>query len=153
MRLAERILPSLKALIASWLCCNLAFWVGVIPLCVTYERSFSQDMRNLDVLLVIGFVTACYLSLCWLFLALPCELFRTKGLGSMTPRRGALIGVLASLPFVFALISASGWRATEELATNPAVTLEAFLGTLPHVMGMLATGFSFGFLRQKWSPK
>ena len=152
MTLADRILPSLKALIASWLCCNLAFWVGVIPWWVTYRRSFSHDMRDLDVLLVIGFVTACYLSLCWLFLALPCELFRTKGLGSMTPRRGALIGVLASLPFVVAIISASGWRATEELATNPAVTLEAFLGTLPHVMGMLATGFSFGWLRQKWSP-
>lgn len=152
MTLAERILPSLKALIASWLCCNLAFWVGVIPWWVTYRRSFSHDMRDLDVLLVIGFVTACYLSLCWLFLALPCELFRTKGLGSMRPRRGALIGVLASLPFVIAIGAASGWRATEEIATNPAVTLEAFLGTLPHVMGMLATGFSFGWLRQKWTP-
>jgi arylsulfatase A-like enzyme len=152
MTLTDRILPSLKALIASWLCCNLAFWVGVIPWWVTYRRSFSHDMRDLDVLLVIGFVTACYLSLCWLFLALPCELFRTKGLGSMPPRRGAMIGVLASLPFVVAIITASSWRATEELATNPAVTLEAFLGTLPHVLGMLATGFSFGWLRQKWSP-
>ncbi len=153
MTLADRLIPSLKALIAGWLCCNLAFWVGVIPLCVTYERSFSQDMRNLDALLIIGFVTACYLSLCWLFLALPCELFRAKGLGSMPPRRGALIGVLASLPFVVAIIIASAWLATEEVAANPAVTLEAFLGTLPHATGMLATGFSFGFLRQKWSPK
>jgi arylsulfatase A-like enzyme len=154
--LSSRIFPSLKALLGSWVCCNLAFWIGATPLMVTLRRNFSLDMRNLDVMLVIGFVSAICLLICWLVLALPFELGRSKGLGSMAPGKGARIGALTSLPLML-LVAGFAFGAAKAEWSIPgkdqqALVIEASLGTLPHLLSMLATGLSFGWLRQKWSP-
>lgn len=154
--LSSRIFPSLKALLGSWVCCNLAFWIGATPLVVTLRRNFSQGRLNADVVMVIGFVSAIYLLMCWLVLALPFELGRSKGLGSMAPGKGARIGALAALPLMLLLVGFAYGAAKAEWPTPgkdlQALVLEASLGTLPHLLAIMATGLSFGWLRQKWTP-
>lgn len=153
--MSQRIVPSLKTLIGSWLCCNLAFWLGMLPILAFSTR--SSDAGNDNAFLVIGYCTGLYLLILWFVLALPFELLRAKGLGSMTPRQGAIIGLTASLPFVLFVLGLAVWTVVHE-SSMPGrdlrtLLLEVSLDSPPFLLAMLATGFSAGWLRQQTTPK
>jgi hypothetical protein len=139
---------SLAALFIAWVACNLAWWLGSLPVLI---GNGGWQVRNLAMLaLIFGLNSGFVLFGVWLLLVLPLERF----LGLDWSRRGALRGFLAALPFALAWVLMSGVfvsvQGAQVTGTPPSpVTGEVVMGTLPYVLATLVAGTAFGWARSR----
>lgn len=140
--------PSLVALLVSWVACNLAWWLGSLPVVIGKGSWRVEDLVALT--LIFGIHSGLVLFGVWLLLILPLERF----LGLDWSRRGVLKGFLAALPFALVWVVVSGvfLNVQEAQVTGVAEspeTGEVVAGTLPYVLATLVAGTAFGWIRAR----
>jgi hypothetical protein len=146
-KMIQTLRGSLIALFISWLACNLAWWLGSVPVLIGTEVWQAENFFALA--FIVGFNTAVVIFGVWLLLALPLEwLLRMNW-----SRHGARGGFLAAVPFALLWVAGSVFLFTRESqvpgAGGSPVKGEVFFGTLPYVLATLAAGAAFGWARAR----
>jgi hypothetical protein len=142
---------SLKALLAAWVACNLAWWLGALPALIGFGTEVWQPKNWVPLALLFGLHSGVVLLGVGVLLILPMDWI----LGWDGSRLGARGGFLAALPFAGFWVAVSLVLSHQEPppAGGPGAGFkgEVFLGTLPYVLATLAAGTVFGWARARFA--
>ena len=140
----RKVKLSFLAMLCGWVACNIAWWVGAIPILLKPGSS----LRGAD-FMMIGTFTGIVVLITWLVIFLPSDLFVSNTSRLRQPLVAARCGLLVSFTLVAAIFGYVAWF---EIASHGLVegvwrTLDK--AALPYALGTCATGSVAAYVRAR----
>ena len=140
----RKVKLSFLAMLCGWIACNIAWWVGAIPILLKPGSS----LRGAD-FMMIGTFTGIVVLIAWLVIFLPTDLLVSDASTLRRPRTAAWCGLFVSFTLVAAIFGYFAWF---EIASHGLVegvwrTLDK--AALPYALGTCATGTVAAYVRAR----
>ncbi len=140
----RKVKLSFLAMLCGWVACNIAWWVGAIPILLKPGSS----LRGAD-FLMIGTFTGIVVSITWLVIFLPTDLLvsdasRLRRLGT-----AAWCGFLTSFAVVAAVFAWVAWFEVVHHGLLEGLWRTLDKAALPYALGTCATGIVAAYVRAR----
>lgn len=135
---------SFLAMLCGWIACNIAWWVGAIPILLKPGSS----LRGAD-FMMIGTFTGIVVLIAWLVIFLPSDLFVSGASALRRPRTAAWCGFLASFAIVAAVFASAAWFEVVRHGLLQGLWRTLDKAALPYALGTCATGTVAAYVRAR----
>jgi hypothetical protein len=133
---------SFLAMLCGWVACNIAWWVGAIPILLKPGSS----LRSTDFMMISSF-TGIVVMIAWVVIFLPTDLVVTDASTLRRPRTAARCGFLASFVIVAAVFAWAAWFEVVHHGLLPGLWRTLDKAALPYALGTCATGSVAAYAR------
>lgn|GEM_PF-1023338 len=139
----RKVSLSFLAMLCGWIACNIAWWVGAVPILLNPGAS----LRSAD-FLMIGTFTGMVVLISWLVIFLPTDLVVRDASRLRRPGSAAWCGFLTSFAIVAAVFA---WVAWIEVVQHGLGGLWRMFdkAALPYALGTCATGTVAAYVRAR----
>jgi hypothetical protein len=135
---------SFLAMLCGWVACNIAWWVGAIPILLKPGSS----LRGAD-FMMIGTFTGIVVLITWLVIFLPTDLFVSDNSMLRRPLKASLCGFLTSFAIVAAIFGYIAWSEVANHGFVEGVWRTLDKAALPYALGTCATGTVAAYVRAR----
>jgi hypothetical protein len=140
----RKVKLSFLAMLCGWIACNIAMWVGAIPILLKPGSS----LRSAD-FMMIGTFTGIVVLIAWLVIVLPTDLFVSDASTLRRPRTAAWCGFLSSFSIVAAIFGYIAWFEIANHGFVEGVWRTLDKAALPYALGTCATGTAAAYVRAR----
>ena len=140
----RKVSLSFLAMLCGWVACNIAWWVGAIPILLKPGSS----LRGAD-FLMIGTFTGIVVSITWLVIFLPTDLLVSDASRMRIPCAAAWCGFLASFAIVAAVFAWVAWFEVVHHGLWEGFWRTLDKAALPYALGTCATGTVAAYVRAR----
>jgi hypothetical protein len=131
-------------MLCGWVACNIAWWVGAIPILLKPGSS----LRGAD-FMMIGTYTGIVVLIAWLMIFLPTDFFVSDASTLRRPRTAAWCGFLASFAIVAAIFGYIAWFEIANHGFVEGVWRTLDKAALPYALGTCATVTAAAYVRAR----
>ncbi len=140
----RKVKLSFLAMLCGWVACNIAWWVGAIPILLKPGSS----LRGADFMMK-GTFTGIVVLIAWLVIFLPTDLYVSNTSRLRRPWTAACYGFLSAFAIVVAVFVAFAWNDVGRLGLAGGIRATWSLAALPYALGTCATGCVAAYVRAR----